>query len=187
MSEQRVVNSTLHIFGCSRVPNLEYLLDVVTLKSTKSFLTPIMKQMKTSHKNFSFGVDDTVASDRHMNCEVTIIQDLYLMALAINLLANRGVEPDVMLLVTIDQSYVLNFNRFMQHMVATKANIDGAETTNIPNSTQQNTKEFNNWCNTIEEELYQKTSVDGILFFDMLSVHPKNMSIMDMCTKTRPC
>ena len=47
-------------------------------------------------------------------------------------------------------------------MISTKAITDGVDLTKIPNNRQQNTTAFKNYCTTIEEELYQKTSADEI-------------------------
>ena len=90
------------------------------------------------------------------------IEALYCMELAINLLANRDVNPDATLLGTLDQDAVLHFNRVMRHMLSTKDSTDGVDLTKPPNKMQPNTSAFKNWCTTIEEESDHKTSAAGI-------------------------
>ena len=62
------------------------------------------------------------------------------MELTINLLENRGMDPDVMLIRTLDQDSVLHLKIVMRYMVATKANTYGVELKNLPKNTQPNTK-----------------------------------------------
>ena len=62
MAEQRVVKATLQRFECSRVPNLDYFLDVSSLKSTKAFLTLNKETLNTSHNNISGAVKKVVNS-----------------------------------------------------------------------------------------------------------------------------
>ena len=75
----------------------------------------------------------------------------------------------------------------MQNMVATKSNTDGVYLTKLPNNMQPKTSSFKSGCTTIEEELYQNTSADGISLLDMSSVHPMHLLIMNMCNKARLC
>ena len=86
-------------------------------------------------------MDDDNATDSCVYCGVMNIQALDGMALAINLIINRGVDPDATLLGTLDQDVVLHFKTVVQHMVEMKK---------LPNNTQPNTTEFKNWCTTIE-------------------------------------
>ena len=69
---------------------------------------------------------------------------LYCIALSINLLANRGVDPDATLLVTLEQDYVLHLKIFMKYMFTTKDSTYGVELTKLPNNTQPNTALFKN-------------------------------------------
>ena len=153
MDEQRAVSSTLQIFGCSRVPTLDYLLDVVRLNLTKEFLTLNKETLKTAHKNLSCAVEKAITADSCVDCGVITTQDLYCMALDINLISNRGVHPGATLINTMDQDYALHFKRVMQHIVATKANTYGVELKHLPKNTQPKNTVFNNWCTIIEEQL----------------------------------
>ena len=69
---------------------------------------------------------------------------LYCIALSINLLANRGVDPDATLLVTLEQDYVLHLKIFMKYMFTTKDSTYGVELTKLPKNTQPNTTLFKN-------------------------------------------
>ena len=69
---------------------------------------------------------------------------LYCIALSINLLANRGVDPDATLLVTLEQDYVLHLKIFMKYMFTTKDSNYGVVLTKLPNNTQTNTALFKN-------------------------------------------
>ena len=84
------------------------------------------------------------------------------MALSINLLANRNLNPDAELLGTLNQDAVLPFNIFMWYVVSTKAITYGMALTKLSNNTQPNTTSFKNCSITIEEGLDQKASVDVI-------------------------
>ena len=117
---------------------------------------------------------------------VMTIQDLYCMALDINLIIKRGVNPDAKFFITLDQDDVLNFKRIMKHMVATKVSTYVVELTNLTNNMQPKTIALKNFFTAIEEELDQKSSANGIFLLDKTSAHPRHLSMMEMWTKTRP-
>ena len=169
------------------VSTLYYLFDLVGINSTEAFLALNKEEFNTSRRNLSGSVDEAVAAASRVECGVLDIQASYYMALAINFLANRDVNSDATLLDTLGQHYVLNLKRFMQNMVATKSNTDGVYLTKLPNNMQPKTSSFKSGCTTIEEELYQNTSADGISLLDMSSVHPIHLLIMNMCNKARLC
>ena len=68
MFEQRAVKATLLRFGCSRVPTLDYLLDVVRINSTNAFLTLNKSTLKTVHKKLSGAVEEVIAAARRVYC-----------------------------------------------------------------------------------------------------------------------
>ena len=136
------------------VPTLYYLFDVVGIKSAEAFITLNKEILNTSHKTLNGAMDNTVAAASCVYCTVIIIQDLYFIALTINLFTNRGVKPYAMLLGNMYQDNILNFNRVMRHIVVTKASTDGVYLTKLPKNMQPNNIAFKNSFTTIEEELY---------------------------------
>ena len=167
MDEQRAVMSTFQRFLCSKFPTLNYLFNVVGLNSTNAFLTTNKKTLKNPHKNLSGVMDEAVASAIIGACGVITIHDLDCMALAINLLANRGVKYDATLVNTLEQDAAM-MRRFSElwtkilYFISIKARTDGVELTKLPNTMQPKTTTFRNCFTTIKKELYQKTSADGI-------------------------
>ena len=135
--------------------NLRLLLDMLSINSTKALLNLNKETLKIDHK-------ESVTASSCVDCVLITVQALDCMALAINFLSNRGVRSDVTLIDTLDQYSILNFKRFMQHMVVTKSSTDDAELVKLRKNTLPNTLGFKNWCTTIEGELYQKISADGM-------------------------
>ena len=76
-------------------------MDVDGINSTEAFLTLKKETLKTAHKNLSGDVDKAVAAASRVEFVVMNIQTLDCIALAINLLVNRDVGPDSMLLGTL--------------------------------------------------------------------------------------
>ena len=95
--------------------------------------------MKTVHKSLSGDVDEYFVAAIRVECGVTSIQSLGCMALDINFLTRRGVDPNPMLIGTLVQDFVLQFKRVMLNMVATKAITYSVELINLPHNTQPNT------------------------------------------------
>ena len=120
---------------------------------TKELITLNKSTLKSFHKNLSRDVNESITVASCVDCVLMNIKSLDFMIMSINLLINRGVKPDSMLIRTLDQYYVLHFNKFMQYMVATKARADDLDMTKLPKNTQPNNSVFRNWCITIEEEL----------------------------------
>ena len=166
-------------------------MDVVWINSTKELLTLNKETLKTSHKNLSGDVDEAVNSDICVDCEVMNIQSLDFMALAINLITNRGVNRAVTLIFILDHYAVLHLKRVIKSMVSTNISTDGVEMTKLPKNTQPNTSAFKNWCTTIGEEIKQKTSEYGIYplgYFIFASTTPvdygnleQNKTLIDKC------
>ena len=162
MVEQRSTMATIWRFGCPISLTPYYLLYVVGINSTYGFLNINKEILKTPHNNLSSAMDEAISVDIRVDYGVMTIQELYCMVLATNLITNLGVTHDVTLLGTLDDGAVHNFNKFMQHMASTKAITYSAELSKLPSNTQLYKSEINNWCTTVEEELYQKTLADGI-------------------------
>ena len=150
MAEQIVVKSTLQKIECYRVPTLDYLLEVVGINSTRSFLTINKETFNTSRNNLSSDVYKDVATVSRVDCGLMTIQYLDCMTLSKKLIANRGVDPDVTLIGTLEKYSVLHFKRVMRHVFVNKASTDGVELKKLPNNMQQNTTSFKDWCTTIE-------------------------------------
>ena len=67
--------------------------------------------LKTSHKNLIVDVYEAVTLASCVYCELIFIPALDCMALAINLLDSRSLNPDATLFVTLDQYAVLSLKR----------------------------------------------------------------------------
>ena len=133
MAEQRAVRSTLQRFEWSRLPILDYILDVTGINLTKEFLTTKKETFKTSQKNL-------ITADSRVEYGVMTTQYLDCMDLAIKFIYNRGVKPGEMLINTMYQDDVLHFKRVMGHMVATKANTYVVDLKHLPKNMQPNNK-----------------------------------------------
>ena len=137
MAEQRAVKATLQRWGCSRVPNLDYLLYTIGLNSTNAFLTFNKEILKTSYKKLSGDVGEAITETSCVDFRVITIQSLNLIDLAINFLTNRGVNHDATLLCTLYQDAILNLNIAVWNMVVTKANTDGVDLKKLPKKCNQ--------------------------------------------------
>ena len=95
------------------VSTLYYLFDLVGINSTEAFLALNKEEFNTSRRNLSGSVDEAVADSSFVGYGLMSVQALSCMALSINLLANRNLNPDAELLGTLNQDAVLPFKIFM--------------------------------------------------------------------------
>ena len=84
MAEQRAVKATLQRWGCSRVPNLDYLLYTIGRNSTNTFLTFNKEILKTSYKKLSGDVGEAITETSCVDFRVITIQSLNCIDLVIN-------------------------------------------------------------------------------------------------------
>ena len=92
-------------------------------------------------------MDEDFTAASRADFVVITIQALDYIALSINVLSNRNVDPDVTVFGNLDQDSVLHFKIIMRHIVSTKDSTDVVKLKKLPKSTQQNNTVFKNWIN----------------------------------------